>query len=219
MIHALPLAVLLILQGGPPTRPATIDGVDTRPDQAGVNFYVRQWWHYINPTPDSAITSVRDGAMVLLGTPHRLRVPVARDSFALTRPAAGTSRTGFICVQTKRSAASDTSATVCKPWAYTEPVGSLPPPVIDSVRADTLVVALKILPHSVALTAPAGLAFPKQQFCPVYTMGDGKKIMRTEYMVLPYCKGLYEAWVPLLERGTSAQRLFLDGHPQFRVAL
>lgn len=87
--------------------------------------------------PDSAITTIRQQTSVI--AMHRLG-PVTRDSFSLPRPAAGTTFLATACVQSKRRVSADTSATVCRAFSFTSPSAPLPPPVIDTVRADTIVV-------------------------------------------------------------------------------
>jgi len=213
MQRLLPALLALTLAAGPPApdQPAPRITVTTA-NQPGPNFWVKIHVSSAPGGPDSLLYSVRQGATTVIAATRRAAT-VLRDSFSLVKPAIGATATGNGCVQSKRRGLLSTVA--CATYSFTTPDTPPEPPVVD-VSTDTLVIALKILPHSATFSI-----LTQQQYCPVFTMGDGKRGMPNEFLALPYCKTLFEAEVPLLNRATLGQRLYLDhrGVSLFRVAL
>ena len=112
----------------------------TTEDTQGSTFWVKLSYQ-LPGGPDSALTSVQQGSTVLAN--HRLP-PVTRDSFALPKPAVGSSYVGQGCVQSKRRGL--LSNQVCAGFSFTASDTPPPPPIIDSVIADTAEMPLPSAP-------------------------------------------------------------------------
>jgi len=133
----------------------------------GPNVIIRGYWKATG-NPGNIITQLVTGGTT---RQHDLPGSATSDTFQIARPAAGTTITGNFCVQSRRVGWTS-STNVCSPWSYAE-VGTLPPPVIDSVRADTLVVSLSLFPDTSRVLVGASI-----EFCPVWGFGDGAVALR-----------------------------------------
>jgi len=162
----------------------------------GTTLIIRGTWT-AGGAPDSAITSLSTGAT------HRLKGTVVRDSFWVTRPAAGTVLAGTFCVFTKKAGWTN-SVKVCKAWTWKE----LPPPVVNPPGVDTLaltVTGFSVKPQTVDL-----LFGGTQQFCGFVLFGDGQVVPFTNQRSLPYCAGQYLTWPPVQRNPSPAQIALVD---------
>lgn len=200
------LVFLAALVADTPGPRVTVTTVNTQ----GPNFWVKIAVT-VQGNPDSVLYSVRQGTSTVIASSRR-PASVLRDSFSLVKPPIGGTATGNGCAQAKRRGL--LSGVVCRPYSYTTPDAPPPDPVID-VTTDTLVVGLTILPRAVTLVANG---ISRQQWCPIYTMGNGKRVMPTEYATIPYCGALYDSAVPLLERASISSRRAVDRLPLLKVA-
>jgi len=148
-------------------------------------------------------------------------------SFFLTGYQYEDSVTGYACVTTARGGQS--SESTCKAWSAYVADQPPPPPVVDTVTADSI-VAIRVMPDSVKLTSASTTclaASPRttadgypvaacrtgdgtamvQQFCAMFLKTDGKYYLEASNATLPVCREQYD----LLP---AAQRL-----PNYPVAL
>ncbi|MDH5315294.1 MAG: hypothetical protein OEW44_02335 [Gemmatimonadota bacterium] len=152
--------------------------------------------------PDSNITTLTATGTALQR--HGLPGSATRDSFTVARPAPGATMAGQFCVQsTKR--AWNPAPPVCAGWSYLEPA-VLPPPVVDSVRADTLIVGLAVRPTTATL-----LPGQQQQMCGFVIFGDGQVVQRSVEQGNAVCDGFYRGgWALTQRQPTAAQQAKAD---------
>lgn len=162
-------------------------------ERAGPNVVIRGWWRSTG-NPDSAITTLQSAGFT--SQRHQLPGTATQDSFTVLRPAAGVTLTGAFCVQTTKRGWV-IPAPVCRAWAYTEP-SVLPPPVVDSVKTDTLLVALRIVPldRPIALQAPVDTVF-----CAVVEFANGSKGYRGPRA--PSCSAVADVAIPISADGQA----------------
>lgn len=158
--------------------------VTTARAQAG-QFWVKLSYQ-LPGGPDSVITRV---ASSQASSVHRLAASRLRDSFLLNEPPIATTLSGQGCAQSKRRGLLSTE--VCRGWSYTTPDQPPPPPVLDSVRADTVVIGGRIVTQKAPtmLGPNHAVVLPGQTatYCMVFTFGDGSQAVQTEQ--LPDCSG------------------------------
>ncbi len=119
------------------------------------------------------------------GGRHGLPPTAVRDSFAMPKPAAGATTSGFFCAQTKRRSLLSTSA--CKPWSYTTPDQAPPPPVLDTPR----VLGLRLWPDPGKVLAGA-----PRQFCAFGILSDSTVVRDSKPAGHPgirYCDSVGQA--------------------------
>jgi hypothetical protein len=162
----------------------------------GTTLVIRGTWT-AGGLPDSAITSLSTGAT------HRLKGTVVRDSFWVTRPAAGTVLAGTFCVRTKKAGWTN-SAKVCKAWTWKE----LSPPVVPPPITDTL--ALTVTGFSIKPSTVALLLGQTQQFCGFVLFADGQVVPFTNQRGIPYCGAQYVTWPPAQRNPSAAQVALVD---------
>jgi hypothetical protein len=146
---------------------ARLDSVAT--DAMGPNVIIRGWWRATG-NPESIRTTLAFGG----SRTHDLPGTAVTDTFQVARPAAGATIGGEFCVQSHR-ANWQPSPLACSSWSYTE-TGVMPPPAIDSVRADTLaltVTAIDLKPDHTTVAVGGTI-----EFCPVIHFGDGAAALR-----------------------------------------
>jgi hypothetical protein len=127
------------------------------------------------------------------GVTHRLAGTTTRDDIVYPAPAPGGTIGGQVCLTAKRRGL--TSAPACQGWTYTLADTPPPPPMIDSVRADTVVISAAIVTQAApAMIGPnVAAALPGQfvTYCLVFTLADGSQAVQTEQ--LPDCAGAIPA--------------------------
>lgn len=134
--------------------------------------------------PDSVLTRVTTSTGP--GQAHRLAATALRDSFFVARPTVGTTATGVGCAESKRRGLS--SGEVCRAWSKTIADVPPPPPILDSIKADTTIAGLDLKPDA-PLTVLAG---GQVQFCAFLIFRGGQVAMRTQDE--PGCAGHYGAF-------------------------